>query len=470
MQLSPQKAASSTMNSPNRTHPALPTDASNMVAFPTPGGKQGPSRLEQLLTLEAAIREQPSAAALALHSVNEPLALLGFEQAFFLRFNGRGRARVEAVSSVADPDRTSQLLRAVAVAVSSFAEPDHPRIGRVLLPADQRYPFSNALWLPMNGRDGRLFAGLLALRGKDWTEGDLIVGKRLAGTYSHALQALTPPSLLRHITIPRWLKLAAPSAVLAALLVPVPLTTLAPFEVIPDNPGIVSAPIDGVISEILVDPNARVSRGQPLFRFDGTALRAEADVAAQRVVVAATRLATAQQGAFSDLEAKRSLAIVEKELVLAQAESAYADDMLAKVTVTAPEDGVAIFTAKSDWTGRPVHTGEKVMEVADPARIAYRADLAVHDSVALEPGATVRLFLDSDPLSPRRGKVRELSYHASQLPGGQLAYRVLAIAEEGTLADRIGLRGTAQISGRTVSLGFFLFRRPLAALRQYFGV
>jgi hypothetical protein len=322
----------------------------------------------------------------------------------------------------------------------------------------------------MTDRNERLFAGLLALRDKEWAEGDMVIGQRIAGTYSHALQALTPPSLLRSIAIPRWLRLAAPLAILAALLVPVPLTTLAPFEVIPDNPGIVSAPIDGVISEILVDPNARVSRGQPLFRFDGTALRAEADVAAQRVVVAAAKLATAQQGAFSDLEAKRSLAVVETELELAEAEQAYADDMLAKVTVTAPEDGIAIFTAKSDWTGRPVHTGEKVMEVADPTRVAYRADLAVHDSVALEPGAGVRLFLDSDPLSPRRGSVRELSYHASPQPGGQLAYRVLAIATEGTAPDRIGLRGTAQISGRKVSLGFFLFRRPLAALRQYFGV
>jgi hypothetical protein len=63
-----------------------------------------------------------------------------------------------------------------------------------------------------------------------------------------------------------------------------------------------------------------------------------------------------------------------------------------------------------------------------------------------------------------------MSYHATEKPGGLLAYtvRVDPIGEGKT--ERIGLRGTAQISGEQVSLGFYLFRRPIAGLRQYLGM
>ncbi|MEO1067090.1 MAG: hypothetical protein AAFW47_06910, partial [Pseudomonadota bacterium] len=96
--------------------------------------------------------------------------------------------------------------------------------------------------------------------------------------------------------------------------------------------------------------------------------------------------------------------------------------------------------------------------------------LAVDDSIALERGADVRLFLDADPLNPLRGMVEYASYHAEPTPAGGLAYKVdVRLTDEGRL-PRIGHQGTAQLYGDTVSLGFFLFRRPLSAARQYLGI
>ena len=52
----------------------------------------------------------------------------------------------------------------------------------------------------------------------------------------------------------------------------------------------------------------------------------------------------------------------------------------------------------------------------------------------------------------------------------ELSFAVSARLENETeYTPRIGSRGTAQIYGENVSLGFYLFRRPLAAVRQWMG-
>ena len=109
------------------------------------------------------------------------------------------------------------------------------------------------------------------------------------------------------------------------------------------------------------------------------------------------------------------------------------------------------------------------MLIADPARIKVHVGLAVEDSIALENGAEIRLFLDADPLNPLRARIEHASYHAEPLPDGRLAYRVHAGPESGAAA-RIGLRGTAQLFSEDVPLYFFLLRRPIAAVPQALGV
>ena len=55
-------------------------------------------------------------------------------------------------------------------------------------------------------------------------------------------------------------------------------------------------------------------------------------------------------------------------------------------------------------------------------------------------------------------------------PDNRLVYPVLAAIDEAAIPLRPGLRGTAQIYGPRVSLGYYLFRRPIALVRQRFGI
>ena len=69
-----------------------------------------------------------------------------------------------------------------------------------------------------------------------------------------------------------------------------------------------------------------------------------------------------------------------------------------------------------------------------------------------------------------QGALFSFSYEARQTKTGGLAYRLRGRIE-GDLNNgaRLGVRGTAQISGGRAPLAFYLFRRPLAAMRQWLG-
>ncbi|MEL6736430.1 MAG: HlyD family secretion protein, partial [Pseudomonadota bacterium] len=139
--------------------------------------------------------------------------------------------------------------------------------------------------------------------------------------------------------------------------------------------------------------------------------------------------------------------------------------------VRASRDGVAVFDKKSDWQGKPVSVGERVIEIADTGSVEAKIDLPVSDSIVLNQGASVRLFLDANPLTPIEGQVTSAGYRAVAGEAGAVSFDVRAgLSDDLAHLPRIGARGTAQIYGETVSLGFYLFRRPISAARQWLGI
>ena len=220
----------------------------------------------------------------------------------------------------------------------------------------------------------------------------------------------------------------------------------------------------------MVNPNERVSKGQLLFRLADTALRNEFQVAEQDVKVAQARLMQISQRAIADPEARRDLAVTRSELNVAEAKRDYAADMLARSHVNAETDGVVIFSDKRDWIGRPVSIGERVMEVADPTRVQLRIDVPVADAIAVKNGARVSAFLDSDPLHPVEAKTLSSSFDPQMIEGNILAYRVYAGFDATADSLRLGIRGTSQIFGEKVPLAYYLFRRPIAVIRQRLGL
>lgn len=433
-----------------------------------------------LLQLEAEARKAENAQALQFFIVNETRRLLPYRQAFLFSSarDPGSRFRVEVASSIAVLDRNVPLIQWLELALEGIRE-KHPidTVQRLDLSkcqgtlADEWQEFSlpYVLWCPLCGPNGALLGGLWLSRETHWRDDELTLIKRLCDTYAHAWGMFAGKRRFAGQWRSRRVGWSLAGVVGAVFFLPVRLSTLAPVEVVAKDPIIVSAPLDGVIDEILVAPNRPVSKGDLLFTFEDTNFRNDYEVAEKTLAVAQAELRKAAQGAFQDVKSKAEVALLNAQVELSKAERDYARDLLTRVQVRAQGAGLLLYSDKADWVGRPVVTGEGVMEIADPQRTELRIDLPVADSIILREGAEVRCFLDVDPLKSLAATVTYASYKAEVLPGDLLAYRVHADLKEINSAVRIGLQGTAKIYGGATFLFFYLFRRPFSATRQFVG-
>lgn len=434
--------------------------------------------LERLLKSEAGMRRAESVAELAFLIANEAPQLSHARQVFVLSRNGK-RFRVRTVSACSQVNRHSPRIRWIEnlaqklAADADLSRPQEfnlPGYGDPDDPETKVFPFPSFLWVPMKLRDGHVFAGLFLVREAPWAKADIVISERLAETCEHAWSALAGYRSLRRAPIVRPLSMLVAAGALAAGFYPVSLTVIAPVEVRSVQPMVIAAPIDGVVQAVTVSPDESVGNGQVLVKLADTALRNDVEVAEQQVNVAEARLKQVTQAALDNREARGNLAVLRSELVLAKEKRDYAKDRLRRSVVISPIEGVAIFTDKQDLIGTPVSVGERLMEIADPEYPNLRIDVPVADVSVIKPGAQVRAFLDSDPLAPLQAKVTSVSFEARAIEGDQLVYRIYAEIEDKTILPGLGVRGTAQVFGEQVPLAYQLFRRPISALRQRFGL
>jgi hypothetical protein len=293
---------------------------------------------------------------------------------------------------------------------------------------------------------------------------------QLADTAGHAWAALEPVARKAVSRITGSIGFALAMLVMVALvLIPVPMTALAPARVVATDPVFIAAPIDGVIDDILVKPNDVVAEGAPLLRFVDLPLVTKAETADQELKIADAKAKKLALAAFGSSDAKREMAIAEAERELKRAERDFALDQLRRSRSTAPRAGVALFGDKRDWIGRPVTTGERIMEIGDPAQVEIQLELPVEDAIAMAVGQRVSVFLDTAPLAPLTASVSRINHEPRAVEGKGLAFVIHAVLGEGQPAP-LGVRGTAHIRGETVPLGLFLFRRPISSFRQWLGV
>ncbi|MFJ2985870.1 MULTISPECIES: efflux RND transporter periplasmic adaptor subunit [unclassified Pseudomonas] len=423
------------------------------------------------LGLQRQARQAASSEQLAYAMVNDGQALFGFRHAALL-IAGKvqaltGISVVEANAPfVAFVERAAGRLQAAGVAGQASAV--EPSLLDAQTLADwQALSAGQAFWLPLHDRQGEAFGGLWLAREQPFNAAEQALLVQLGETYAHAWQALNPVRPWR-LRWPRRRVLAVLALALLVLLVPVRQSVLAPAEVVPRGGWVVAAPLDGVVAEFLVKPNQTVAAGDLLVRFEATTLKAQADVAARALGVAEAELKASTQRAFSDADSSARLDLLAARVEQKRAELDYARQLLARSEIRAERGGIAVFADAERWTGKPVQTGERLMQLADPAQAELRLELPVGDAIALQPGAEVALFLDSDPLHRHLAQLERAAYEAQASAAGQLAYRLDAAFVEGP--PRIGLRGTAKLYGERAPLAYYLLRRPLAAVRQGLGL
>lgn len=462
-----------------------------------------PNPLIPLLELAQRARAAASGNELAFLAVNETRALLPYRQAA-LWFQRSGVHTLSGVVAVEANAPYAQWLDQLCRALAAQHGADTPLVVEPgQLPAaiqsgwDEWLPAS-AVWLPLRGvqRGDTAQAGSADAARRDTPGGLLLAGDEpptphhlalLAewlDIWQHAWRAAHPPprwSLARAPALlrdwwhggardQRWRRRgAAAIALLAVLLFPVRLTVLAPGELVPANPATIRAPLDGVIAAFSVRPNQLVAAGQPLFSFDQAPIGSRLDVAREALSTAQAEYRQNAQLMLNDPRVRTQLAATLGKVAEKQAQADFLEGQSQRSRVLAPQAGIVLFDDPSEWIGRPVQTGERILQVAAADDVEIEAWVPIGDAIPLADNAPLHLYLAAAPLAPLSGTLRYMSHRAVARPDGSYAYRVRARLAA-PAGQRIGLKGTAKLAGERVPLIYWMLRRPLASIRQFIAL
>jgi hypothetical protein len=431
-------------------------------------------RVGELLQLCARAREA-GRDELPFVIVNETIQVVSYDQAVL--WDARRARTVAALSGAGRPDGTSPYAQALArlfKLVSAGPNRDTPHVidrGLVSRAAfDPEAPLAPwVLWWPLR-LQGQTTAVLLLARRDPWTEAEMPLLEALGGAYAEAWEL----SRARRATLrPDRLRVLSRAAVailvvglVTAAFIPVRSSAIASAEVVASAPAFVRAPFAGVVDRIEVVPNSPVRAGQVLVRLDRRELDAALAVATKALDVATALYRQATQEAISDPRAREQLASLRGRLDEARAEYEYRLALVQRSDIPSPADGIAVFNEPAEWIGRPVETGERIMQVSPAASSRIEIELPAVDAMAFEGGAEVIFFNNVEPDRPAYGRVVFTSYATSLSPTGILAYTVRADLDDGHEL-RLGLKGTAKIFGPPRPLILQLLRRPIGFVREW---
>ena len=439
--------------------------------------------LTQIIQLEQQLRQCDTLTELGFAMTHYTRQITQYDQALLLLGHSTEPLRVFSVSDHPTVDRTSPMLHWVESIVSqerwtASAESVHVLDTQAWTDENLRslHDFSpeHILWVPLLlPSKSHTSVGVLWLSRSDlWTDRDIALLTHLSGSFAHAIQGFQKTS--SWITLRQWLRKShfpryAIGFALLLMFVPVTLTVLAPAEVVAHYPMLVTAPMPGVVSKVDVLPGQSLLKDQVIVTLDDQDINSRYQVAEQDYFRALAEWKTAQQSGFVDPKQKSRVNELSAQVAIKLAEKNLVYEQLQKTIVKAPIDGIAIISDPQEWRGKPVVIGEKILQIADANQVALRIMLPVKDAIAMRVGAKVQFFPDANPLMIHHGSLHYAAYEPELTPEDVVAYKLTAYLDDHEDIPRIGWRGTAKIEGETVSLFYYLLRRPIITIRQWTG-
>ena len=243
--------------------------------------------LSTLLQLESDARSSVDSLSLHYFIVNETRRLIHYRYAVLFKASGSKNRYFEAIRASGSNliDRTTPKIHWMEQVIHYLSERNNKeQLVKVVpeqLSAELQQDWNNLslrypVWVSLRLPCGSVIGSLWLEREVAWNDDELFLLKRLADTYAHAwgyfdnLQRRLKSWFLSQKILWRMLFL-----ILVLLVIPVQNSTLGPVKIVAKDPLVISAPIDGVIASISVEPNEIVTRGQLLLSYEDTNYRNE---------------------------------------------------------------------------------------------------------------------------------------------------------------------------------------------------
>lgn len=429
-----------------------------------------------LIQFEFRIRNAEDRVALRYVVTNEITPLVDADQVFLLTGYDQPRFRVMMASNTTQVDRASPVIQHIEAHVRGHfrVEPGAKiRTGSSSEFSDAGLPPFFA-WIPLQqpGRKGRPEGGIVLFRFRSFSDSDVALLAHVGSVVVQGIAALRGRRYEYTIPLKRRAQIAfvfGLFAVLFAAVVPVPLSTVGPAQIVAGSPRVVAAPLSGVIEQVDVVPDQVVEVGDTLARYRPDELIAELRLVENRRALAIAAFEQAQNASFIDVEARARLPELEADITISETQIALAQERLSAARLVADRGGVVLIDRPDEWSGRPVQPGEQILQIVDPTDVRLRIDLPAENLIPFEVGGPVSLALNSRPLERLEGVIEYSDFKPSVTPAGVLSFRIIARFERVEQLPKIGELGTARVYGPEVSLLYQLLRRPIVAWRQWVG-
>ena len=438
-------------------------------------------KIARLISLEKKTREAKSKDELNFIVVNETREIIDYTTSFLLLKSATDKFHINAISDIASIDRTAPLVTFVESVINHKTKKDLKEIESIDLEQFSKkikkqkpknipqYLLCIPIFSPQRGLQGYL----LLARNKNFNDNENELVQHLSRTYGHAYNTFLTNFSIKNFLKKnftgkkRWITI---SVIILIFLFPVRMTSTAPVEVVAKNPFLITSPFDGVVKKIIANNNDLTKPGDLLVLLEDIDLLNEFNLAKQSLQVAEKELLRTRQSSFTDNEQKSRLAELVAQVDLKRVELKSAERKLKNSKIYSEKKGVVIVDRKSDWQGKPVAVGEKILTIADPNNIEFLIWLPVKDSIVINQDANTNIFLDINPMSSYKGNIVRSTYEPELSPEEVLSYKLISSFKGNRDTPRIGLRGTAKVYGNRTILFYYLFRKPITFIRQLIGI
>jgi len=438
-------------------------------------------KIARLISLEKKTREAKSKDELNFIVVNETREIIDYTTSFLLLKSATDKFHINAISDIASIDRTAPLVTFVESIINHKTKKDLKEIESIDLEQFSKkikkqkpknipqYLLCIPIFSPQRGLQGYL----LLARNKNFNDNENELVQHLSRTYGHAYNTFLANFSIKNFLNKnftgkkRWIAI---SVFILIFLFPVRMTSTAPVEVVAKNPFLITSPFDGVVKKIIANNNDQTKPGDLLVLLEDIDLSNEFNLAKQSLQVAEKELLRTRQSSFTDNEQKSRLAELVAQVDLKRVELKSAERKLKNSKIYSEKKGVVIVDRKSDWQGKPVAVGEKILTIADPNNIEFLIWLPVKDSIVINQDANTNIFLDINPMSSYKGNIIRSTYEPELSPEEVLSYKLISSFKGNRDTPRIGLRGTAKVYGNRTILFYYLFRKPITFIRQLIGI
>lgn len=304
---------------------------------------------------------------------------------------------------------------------------------------------------------------------KEWIQ---VLMDLLMPVYGQAWERLSKASpVLGYLSQKKyWITLGAAFLIFSSLF-PVPLRVVAPCEVVPEDPFIITAPLEGIVEKIVVLPGQKVDKEDVLFEYDKKVPLQQLEVAKKSVEVLQSELDRAATLGLKDPAHRGQYAILLRKLEKENLNLELAQYQANQLTVTSPVRGVAQVERPDLWRGKPVQIGEQVLQINDPTKSKVRIWIPESDNIQLTKNKEIKVFLNIHPTESIPAKIEWISGESSVSKEQVISFVAEASwAEESPEDVKLGLKGSAFLYGENVSLFYFLIRKPWRFVRNFVGL